>query len=127
VDHWEEHKNNPMQYKKSQKGSIRNKTSRRYPRWHIWNRFSGDIDEPIYSLIDSINKSMAYVLSNDIPSGVDADTGKVSTICVRANYLIVLHMPKKWMKVKSLPPSKYSIESIGIPYHKITSNYKNTI
>lgn len=77
--------------------------------------FSGDIVEPVYSLIDSINKSQAYVVSNDIPSGIDADTGKVSTICVRANYIVVLHKPKKWVEVKSLPSSKYSIESIGIP------------
>jgi NAD(P)H-hydrate epimerase len=77
--------------------------------------FSGKIDEPIYSIIDSINKSRAYIVSNDIPSGVDADTGKVSSISVKADYIVVLHMPKKWMKVKSLPSSKYSIESIGIP------------
>lgn len=77
--------------------------------------FSGDIVEPVYSLIDSINESQAYVVSNDIPSGIDADTGKVSTICVRANYIVVLHKPKKWMEVKSLPSSKYSVESIGIP------------
>lgn len=77
--------------------------------------FSGNIDEPIYSAIDSINKSQAYVVSNDIPSGIDADTGRISTICVRADHIVVLHRPKKWMKVKSLPTSRYSIESIGIP------------
>ncbi len=77
--------------------------------------FSGNIDEPIYSIIDSINKSKAYVVSNDIPSGIDPDTGKINAICVKANYTVVLHKPKKWMKTIGLPSSRYSIESIGIP------------
>lgn len=77
--------------------------------------FSGSVDEPVFSIIESINKSKAYVVSNDIPSGINADTGSVGTICVNADHIVVLHKPKTWMKIWDLPTSRYSIESIGIP------------
>ncbi|MDE2589966.1 MAG: NAD(P)H-hydrate epimerase, partial [Patescibacteria group bacterium] len=34
--------------------------------------FSGSVNEPIFSIIESIVKSKAYVVSNDIPSGINA-------------------------------------------------------
>ncbi|MDE1765590.1 MAG: NAD(P)H-hydrate epimerase [Thaumarchaeota archaeon] len=77
--------------------------------------FFGSINEPVFSIIESINKSNAYVVSNDIPSGINADTGNVGTICVNADHIVVLHKPKTWMKILDLPTSRYSIESIGIP------------
>lgn len=76
--------------------------------------FSGSIDEPVFPIIESINNSEAYVVSNDIPSGINADTGNVGTICVKADHIVVLHKPKTWMKIWDLPTSRYSIESIGI-------------
>ncbi|MDE1767200.1 MAG: NAD(P)H-hydrate epimerase [Thaumarchaeota archaeon] len=77
--------------------------------------FSGSVNEPIFSIIESIIKSKAYVVSNDIPSGINADTGNVGTICVNADHIVVLHKPKTWMRIWDLPTSRYSIESIGIP------------
>lgn len=77
--------------------------------------FCGKIDDSVTSIISSINRSKSYILSNDIPSGIDADTGHINTIVVKANFTVVLHRPKKWMHKMDLPPSKYSIESIGIP------------
>lgn len=76
--------------------------------------FSGSVDEPILSIISEINKSNAYVVSNDVPSGIEADTGKVGKICVKADFTIVLHRPKRWISITRLAKSKYSIESIGI-------------
>lgn len=77
--------------------------------------FCGKIDDSVTSIISNINRSKSYILSNDIPSGIDADTGHINTIAVKANFTVVLHRPKKWMHEMDLPPSKYSIESIGIP------------
>jgi len=75
--------------------------------------FDKKVIEPHYSIISAINDSIAYVISNDIPSGINADSGEINSIAVNANYLLVLHKPKKWMSQnKTL---KFSIVNIGIP------------
>lgn len=72
-----------------------------------------EIVEPYYSIISTINDSKAYVISNDVPSGIDADSGKTYNIAVKSNYLVVLHKPKKWMlKIKT---PKFVVVNIGIP------------
>jgi NAD(P)H-hydrate epimerase len=75
--------------------------------------FSGSIDEPIYSIIEAVNKSRGYAISNDIPSGIEAGTGIESGISVHADFVMVLHKRKRWMVISEFP--NYSVESIGIP------------
>ena len=41
--------------------------------------FSGDVREPMKSLIEEINDSGAYVVSADINSGINGDTGLGTT------------------------------------------------
>lgn len=77
--------------------------------------FYGKISDSIVSIISAINSSNAYILSNDVPSGIDADTGHINTIVVNADFTVVLHRPKKWMHKMKLLPTEYCIESIGIP------------
>lgn len=72
-----------------------------------------DILEPYHAVISAINNSKAYVISNDIPSGINADSAKIYNIAVKSNYLIVLHKPKTWM-LKTNPP-KFIVANIGIP------------
>ncbi|QLH07467.1 NAD(P)H-hydrate epimerase [Nitrosopumilus ureiphilus] len=72
-----------------------------------------DVIDPHYSIISAINDSNAYVISNDVPSGINADSGKIYNIAVKPNYLVVLHKPKKWMmRPKTL---KFIVANIGIP------------
>lgn len=53
------------------------------------------------------------MISNDVPSGIDADSAKTYKIAVKPDYLMVLHKPKKWMlKIKT---SKFIVVGIGIP------------
>ncbi len=53
--------------------------------------FHGEIEDKIISLlIEKANKADAIRLSADIPSGADADTGKVSEICFNADYTFAL-------------------------------------
>jgi len=86
--------------------------------------FLWDVSEPEYSIIDKINESKGFVISNDVPSGINADTGKDKNISVRSDFVAVLHKPKKWMKQnKSLP--KYSIINLGIP-PEIDTLYRNS-
>ncbi len=76
--------------------------------------FKGHVNEPEYSIIDRINQSKAFVISNDLPSGINADTAKDENISVKSDFVAVLHKPKKWMKHATFLP-KFSIISLGIP------------
>ena len=75
----------------------------------------GEIREPYASAIDTINKSKAYVVAVDIPSGFDPNTGQIHEKCIRADATITFHRPK----VGLLKGKKYTgpvhVEWIGIP------------
>ena len=75
----------------------------------------GEIREPYASVIELINKSKAYVVSIDIPSGLDPNTGKVNDKCVKADATVTFHR----MKIGLLKNRKYTgiihVERIGIP------------
>ncbi|MFQ5781867.1 MAG: NAD(P)H-hydrate epimerase [Nitrosopumilus sp.] len=77
-----------------------------------------NITEPYYSIISAINNSNAFIFSNDVPSGIDADSGDVFKIAVKSDFLIVLHKPKKWMSI--LTPPKFTVVSLGIPIEIIS-------
>ncbi|TLX83492.1 MAG: NAD(P)H-hydrate epimerase, partial [Thaumarchaeota archaeon] len=49
---------------------------------------SGKIREPYASAMDLINKSPAFKLALDVPSGMDPDTGNVDDKCVKADVTI---------------------------------------
>lgn len=75
----------------------------------------GEIREPYASAIDTINKSKAYVLALDVPSGFDPNTGKIHEKCVKADATITFHR----LKVGLTRGKKYTgpvhVEWIGIP------------
>ncbi|MFH1448200.1 MAG: NAD(P)H-hydrate epimerase [Candidatus Micrarchaeota archaeon] len=56
---------------------------------------SGRLREPIASLVRRINDSGAIVVSMDIPTGVDPDTGGITDIAVKPDYTVAFHAPKK--------------------------------
>jgi len=57
----------------------------------------GDIRYIYQELINIINASRAFVLSVDIPSGLDATTGKVGKVCVKADKTITFVAKKRGM------------------------------
>lgn len=57
--------------------------------------FSGTIAPEISEIIESVNNSKKPVLSIDIPSGLNADTGKVSGVCVKADKTAAIGFPKR--------------------------------
>jgi NAD(P)H-hydrate epimerase len=75
----------------------------------------GEIRDPHASAIELINKSKAYVVSVDIPSGMDPNTGEVHDSCVKANATVTFHR----MKIGLVNNRKYTgqihLERIGIP------------
>lgn len=56
--------------------------------------FSGELRKPTLRVIEEINAAGKPVLSIDIPSGVEADTGRVLSVAVRADRTLVLGLPK---------------------------------
>ena len=76
----------------------------------------GEIREPHSSAIKIINTSKAYVVSVDVPSGIDPNTGRAHDVSVRADATVTFHR----MKIGLLNNKKYSgsvhIEKIGIPH-----------
>lgn len=59
---------------------------------------SGTVENPdIVKAIEIINSSSSYVVSADVPSGMDADTGIECGICVKADKTVTFTAPKKGM------------------------------
>jgi NAD(P)H-hydrate epimerase len=78
-----------------------------------------EIRPPYDSAIDAINKSKAYVLAIDVPSGLDPNSGQIHNKCVKADATITFHRLKVGLAEKKKNRQKYSgpvyIEWIGIP------------
>ena len=75
----------------------------------------GEIREPYTSAIDAINKSKAYILAVDIPSGFDPNTGQIHEKCVRADATITFHRPKVGLAKGKKYTGPVHVELIGIP------------
>ena len=56
--------------------------------------FRGEVREPVYSLIKALNDSKAFVVSADINSGMNGDTGE-SNICVNSDITVSIGFLKK--------------------------------
>jgi len=55
----------------------------------------------IKELIKLANKSKGKILSVDLPSGLDPDTGKIYCPCIKANFTLMLSYPKKGLMGKN--------------------------
>jgi len=76
---------------------------------------SGKIREPYASAIDMINKSKAYKLAVDVPSGLDPDTGNTGDKCVKADVTVTFHKMKVGMPKRKDMCGTIIVEKIGIP------------
>tara|TARA_B100000900_G_scaffold415098_1_gene443786 strand:+ start:383 stop:1852 length:1470 start_codon:yes stop_codon:yes gene_type:complete len=56
-----------------------------------------NLDDSVLNLINSINLSSAYIISIDVPSGLDSLTGKLLPISINCNLLITLLTYKRGM------------------------------
>ena len=55
----------------------------------------GRVREPIASLIACLNRSGKPIIAVDVPSGLDADTGAVQGVAVRARTTVTFGLPKQ--------------------------------
>ena len=80
----------------------------------------GNIREPISTAINTINKlreeEKVNVVSIDLPSGMNPDSGEVLDKAVKADLVIALHRIKKGLNIKSGYIKEIVVRSIGIPY-----------
>ncbi|MFW9821012.1 MAG: NAD(P)H-hydrate dehydratase [Candidatus Thorarchaeota archaeon] len=81
---------------------------------------AGNIREPISTAIDVINKlreeKKIEVVSIDLPSGINPNSGEVLHKAVKADLVIALHRVKRGLDVKSDYIKEIVVRSIGIPY-----------
>ena len=68
------------------------------------------------NIIKKVNKSKQYVISIDIPSGINGDNGKIMGEAIKANFTYTLHAKKIGLTVNSgmKYSGKISIIDIGI-------------
>lgn len=87
----------------------------------------GEISGLIYDVINVINNSNKYVLSVDIPSGIDADSGRVCGICIKASKTVTFAAYKKGLVL--FPGADFCgeiiVKGISIPQYIIENQNIN--
>lgn len=83
--------------------------------------FHGTVSDTLKEVIDMINTARATVISVDVPSGVDSDSGEVSGACVMADYTVTFSTRKPGHVI--YPAVDYCghvhVSMIGIDEHMI--------
>ncbi|MDP2653654.1 MAG: NAD(P)H-hydrate epimerase [Candidatus Omnitrophota bacterium] len=76
-----------------------------------------EITGPFRSAIEAINAARKYVVSADIPSGLDGTTGQVYGVCVKARKTVTFSSPKKGFTLGQGPAftGRVIVADIGIP------------
>lgn len=79
--------------------------------------FKGKVNEKVGRIIQLINDSKLPVISVDIPSGLEADTGKVPNICVKAKVTVTFGLPKVGLTLERGPEviGRLEVADISIP------------
>ena len=87
----------------------------------------GEIRGEIADIIHLINDSGRLVLSVDIPSGMNADTGIIQGICVEADRTVTFALPKPGLCLNAgdIPVGELIVAAIGIPQCAIDDNNLN--
>ena len=78
---------------------------------------TGEIREPHASAIEFINTQTfaGGVVSVDVPSGLNPDTGETNQVCVNANMTVTFHRMKVGMSKRKDVCGEIFVEKIGIP------------
>jgi NAD(P)H-hydrate epimerase len=87
----------------------------------------GEINEPYSGIIQFINtrKNNSYILSVDIPSGLNPDTGKINDKAIIADTTLTFHRPKHGHLNGATAVGKLIVKKIGIPYEAEKGVVKN--
>ena len=77
----------------------------------------GTVRDPIATVINTINDLATPILSVDLPSGLDADTGNPLGTCVKADTTVTIGLPKRGLLVHpgAELAGKLEVVDIGFP------------
>jgi len=75
----------------------------------------GEIRDPFSTAIDLINDCKAYVVSVDIPSGLNPNDGSLHEKCVKADATVTFHRFKNGLTRNKEYTGELHLEKIGIP------------
>ena len=75
----------------------------------------GKLKPPIFQAVELINSIKAYKIAVDVPTGIDADTGKVLGVAVKANLTITFHKGKDGLKEAKKYVGELIVKEIGLP------------
>ena len=78
---------------------------------------SGDVREPFKTLINGVNNLNKHMVSVDIPSGLDCNTGKILGAAIKATKTVTLAIAKKGFYLNDGPSytGKVIVSDISIP------------
>ena len=76
---------------------------------------TGEIREPQSSAIDLINKTDAFKIAVDVPTGLDPDTGETADKYVKADVTVTFHKMKRGIQKRKDLCGIIFVEKIGIP------------
>lgn len=81
--------------------------------------FGTGLSRPLEGLcrrvVETINASAAHVVAVDLPSGIDADAGRVLGTAVRAHRTVTFHRMKRGLALAPEHAGKVTVAPIGIP------------
>ncbi|KJS79885.1 MAG: hypothetical protein JM58_19495 [Peptococcaceae bacterium BICA1-8] len=79
--------------------------------------FNGSIQGLAKKVIEIINENSSLTLAVDVPSGLDADSGKVQGSCIKADVTLTFQLPKLGLVVQSgyKYTGKLKVVDISIP------------
>ena len=75
----------------------------------------GKLKPPILQLVEKINRSNAFRVAVDVPTGIDSDTREVLGAAVRANLTITFHKTKKGLENAREYLGELIVKDIGLP------------
>ena len=83
----------------------------------IGYRLAGEPTGMVRALIDAANDNISPILSLDLPSGLDATDGHISSACMRATATLTLALPKTglWKNGAHDVTGEVYLADIGIP------------
>lgn len=78
---------------------------------------SGTLRKPFYEIVEAINQSVAQVMSIDVPSGLNSDTGEPGIATVRADITVTFVATKHGFRFERALPylGRTEVQQIGIP------------
>ncbi len=82
---------------------------------------SREVEGLYRDVISSINAYSNYILSIDIPSGMNSDTGEILGIAVKADITVTMQLMKKGLVGNSSEAGQVIVEPIGMPKIAIDS------